>query len=95
MDKEKCEIYKAALEKWGVGAQIGMLTEECGELLSAINKFNRSRCSSDDVLTELADVSIMAEQLYLIYGGYEKFQIEKDKKLIRLLKRINNNGSDN
>lgn len=90
MDKQKCEIYKAALEKYGVGAQIGMLTEECGELLSAINKFNRSRCSSDDVLTELADVSIMVEQLSLIYGGYEKFQIEKDKKLIRLLKRINN-----
>lgn len=90
MNREKCEIYKAALEKYGVGAQIGMLTEECGELLSAINKFNRSRCSSDDVLTELADVSIMVEQLSLIYGGYEKFQIEKDKKLIRLLKRINN-----
>ena len=95
MDKQKCEIYKAALEKYGVGAQIGMLTEECGELLSAINKFNRSRCSNDDVLTELADVSIMVKQLYLIYGEYEKFQIEKDKKLIRLLKRINNNGSDN
>lgn len=94
MEKEKCEIYKAALEKWGVGAQIGMLTEECGELLSAINKFNRSRCSSDDVLTELADVSIMVEQLSLIYGSYEKFQIEKDKKLIRLLKRINN-GDNN
>lgn len=94
MDREKCEIYKAALEKYGVGAQIGMLTEECGELLSAINKFNRSRCSSDDVLTELADVSIMVEQLSLIYGGYEKFQIEKDKKLIRLLKRINN-GDNN
>lgn len=94
MDKQKCEIYKAALEKYGVGAQIGMLTEECGELLSAINKFNRSRCSSDDVLTELADVSIMVEQLSLIYGGYEKFQIEKDKKLIRLLKRINN-GDNN
>ena len=94
MDKEKCEIYKAALEKYGVGAQIGMLTEECGELLSAINKFNRSRCSSDDVLTELADVSIMVEQLSIIYGGYEKFQIEKDKKLIRLLKRINN-GDNN
>lgn len=94
MDKEKCEIYKAALEKYGVGAQIGMLTEECGELLSAINKLNRSRCSSDDVLTELADVSIMVEQLSLIYGGYEKFLIEKDKKLIRLLKRINN-GNNN
>ena len=95
MDKQKCEIYKAALEKWGAESQIGMLTEECGELLSAINKFNRSRCSNDDVLTELADVSIMVEQLSLIYGGYEKFQIEKDKKLIRLLKRINNNGDNN
>lgn len=94
MNKEKCEIYKAALEKWGVNPQIGMLTEECGELLSAINKFNRSRCSNDDVLTELADVSIMVEQLSLIYGGYDKFQIEKDKKLIRLLKRINNNGDN-
>ena len=93
MDKEKCEIYKAALEKYGVGAQIGMLTEECGELLSAINKFNRSRCSSDDVLTELADVSIMVEQLSLIYGGYDKFLEEKDKKLTRLLKRINGNNS--
>ena len=93
MDKQKCEIYKAALEKYGVGAQIGMLTEECGELLSAINKFNRSRCSRDDVLTELADVSIMVEQLSLIYGGYDKFLEEKNKKLTRLLKRINNGNN--
>ena len=87
MDKEKFEIYKLALDKWGIEAQIGMLTEE---LLSAVNKFNRSRCSRDDVLTELADVSIMVEQLSLIYGGYDKFLEEKDKKLTRLLKRINN-----
>lgn len=93
MDKETFEIYKLALDKWGIEAQIGMLIEECGELLSAVNKFNRSRCSSDDVLTELADVSIMVEQLSLIYGGYEKFQKEKDKKLTRLLKRINGNNS--
>ena len=77
MEKEKCEIYKAALEKWGAESQIGMLTEECGELLSAINKFNRSRCSNDDVLTELADVSIMVEQLSLIYGGIRKISDRK------------------
>lgn len=93
MDKETFEIYKLALDKWGIEAQIGMLAEECGELLSAVNKFNRSRCSRDDVLTELADVSIMVEQLSLIYGGYDKFLEEKDKKLTRLLKRINGNNS--
>ena len=93
MEKEKCEIYKAALEKCGAESQIGMLTEECGELLSAVNKFNRSRCSRDDVLTELADVSIMVEQLSLIYGGYDKFLEEKNKKLTRLFKRINGNNS--
>lgn len=93
MDKETFEIYKLALDKWGIEAQIGMLIEECGELLSAVNKFNRSRCSRDDVLTELADVSIMVEQLPLIYGGYDKFLEEKDKKLTRLFKRINGNNS--
>lgn len=93
MDKETFEIYKLALDKWGIEAQIGMLIEECGELLSAVNKFNRSRCSRDDVLTELADVSIMVEQLSLIYGGYDKFLEEKDKKLTRLFKRINGNNS--
>ena len=93
MDKETFEIYKLALDKWGIEAQIGMLIEECGELLSAVNKFNRSRCSRDDVLTELADVSIMVEQLSLIYGGYDKFLEERDKKLTRLLKRINGNNS--
>lgn len=93
MDKETFEIYKLALDKWGIEAQIGMLNEECGELLSAVNKFNRSRCSRDDVLTELADVSIMVEQLSLIYGGYDKFLEERDKKLTRLLKRINGNNS--
>ena len=93
MDKETFEIYKLALDKWGIEAQIGMLIEECGELLSAVNKFNRSRCSRDDVLTELADVSIMVEQLSLIYGGYDKFLEERNKKLTRLLKRINGNNS--
>ena len=27
MDKQKCEIYKEALEKYGVGAQIGLFAD--------------------------------------------------------------------
>lgn len=40
MTKE--EIYKQALEKWGVNSQIEMAVEECSELIQAIQKVKRS-----------------------------------------------------
>ena len=37
------EIYANAIMEFGVDAQIDMLHEEVGELLSAINKYKRGR----------------------------------------------------
>lgn len=86
-------IYKEAIEHYGIDAQVGMLSEECGELLSSINKFKRGRCNGDDVLTELADVSIMCEQLSLVYSNYDNFLEEKKRKINRLKDRLNGNNS--
>lgn len=85
--KETLETYFKALDKWGTSAQIMMLYEECGELLSAISKLERGRVSEDDVVTELADVSIMVEQIALLFG-YDKFEKEKGNKLERLKERL-------
>lgn len=87
-DKEVLKTYSDALEKWGADAQITMLFEECGELLSAISKLRRGRVGKDDVITELADVSIMVEQMAVLLG-YDDFVIEKDNKLERLKERLN------
>ena len=84
MQKEdRIKIYKEAIAKWGEEAQVNMLNEECGELITAVAQFRRGRTSHHDVMTELADASIMIEQLATMMN-YEDFEKEKDRKLIRL-----------
>lgn len=92
MEKQKrMEIYAHAINKWGNDSQINMLNEECGELITAVAQLPRGRVSEHDVLTELADVHIMVEQIALILG-YDKFEKEKDRKLERLRERLKLNG---
>jgi NTP pyrophosphatase (non-canonical NTP hydrolase) len=56
---ERRKIYEQTLQKWGVENQLWMVCEECGELLNAIGKMRRGRVSREEVITELADVTII------------------------------------
>lgn len=85
--KSRFEIYNAALIQYGIINQQFMLVEECGELLNAIAKTRRARASKEEVLTELADVSIMIEQMAFFYG-WENFRLEKKRKLGRLQNKL-------
>lgn len=84
---ERISLFSKALEKWGVPAQQKMLMEEVGELFSAIGKFDRMRVEAKDVITELADVSIMVEQMATLFG-YGAFEKEREYKLNRLKERL-------
>lgn len=53
----------------------------------AICKFRRGRVGEDDIITEIADVMIMCEQLSN-YFGKEKVELEKERKLERLKERL-------
>ena len=64
-----------------------MVVEECSELTNAICKFRRGRVGNDDIITEIADVMIMCEQLSY-YFGKEKVELEKERKLERLKERL-------
>lgn len=86
-NKDKTELFTAAISKWGIINQVFMLMEECGELLSVVAQANRNRVSRSDIITELADVSIMVEQLAVFYG-YPDYINEKERKLQRLKERI-------
>lgn len=89
MTENEKSLYDKAIKKWGVDSQVYMAYEEMGELLSAINKLLRKRVTVDDVITEIADVQIMTEQLALIFGQ-DKVSTEKDRKLKRLEERLKN-----
>ena len=80
---DRLNLYKEAIEKWGEEAQVNMLNEECGELIAAVAQFKRGRTSHHDVMTELADVFIMVEQIAAMMS-YDDFEKELERKLIKL-----------
>lgn len=87
IDKRR-EIYREALSKYGIENQVFMVMEEVGELLSALGKAHRGRLSSPmEVITEIADVSIMMEQMAENFG-YDNYLKEKDYKINRLKERL-------
>lgn len=90
------------MEQFGLMSQLIIAAEECSELTKAIMKLFRSadvnetvyRDSSpesisrrEDVLEELADVSLCVEQLVKIFGE-ERFNEHREAKINRLRKRI-------
>lgn len=86
-------ICKKAVDTYGKELQINQSIEEMGELIASINHFRRGIVSKSEVLSEIADVFIMCEQLaYIIEGTEEGVDMCKDiivQKLLRLEKRIN------
>lgn len=81
------DLAQSAVDTFGSASQVGMLHEEVGELLSALNKFARGRCSREAVITEIADVQIMCEQMAVIFG-YEDVDAERERKFMRLAEKI-------
>lgn len=91
--KKRIELYAGALTEYGIEAQKMMLIEEIGELLNAFAKFPRGRAQAEDVIEELADVSIMVEQMALLYG-WSLFESKREQKLRRLRKQINKHAKN-
>ena len=85
--EERDELYAKAIDTWGQMPQINMVNEECGELITSLARYLRGRDTVDDVITEIADVSIMMEQMAVLFGK-EQFEKEKERKLQRLKERL-------
>jgi NTP pyrophosphatase (non-canonical NTP hydrolase) len=84
MEKEdRLSLYKKAIETWGVEAQRNMAFEELGELNTILARDRRGRATKEEILTELADVTIMCEQMATIIG-FDLYEKEMERKLIRL-----------
>ena len=81
--EERLKLYERAINLWGVEAQRNTAFEEIGELTTALARDRRGRATKEEILTELADVTIMCEQMAVILG-YEDYEKELDRKLVRL-----------
>ena len=92
--EERRVVYEAAIEHFGEDVQIWVTLEEMSELVKALAKLYRSPswAPMEPLITalvdELADVTIMMEQLRIIYDLNEAVKDRMDFKLDRLQQRI-------
>lgn len=81
--EEQLDICCAAIDHFGRHKQADVCIEECAELINAIQKYRRGRGTNVDVITEIADVSIMCRQMALMFDV-----AEVDKEIDRKLERL-------
>lgn len=87
--EREAHILEGAIAKYGEETQVVVAIEECGELIQALTKWLRMRrvglaCTGlllDNVVEEMADVSIMINQLALIFGDANYKELYKLEKL--------------
>ena len=86
--QDEDNVLHVAIKQYGVKSQVDVAIEEMAELTQALIKNRRYPEDEEirkNVREEMADVSIMLDQLKIIFGD---FRFERHKKLERLLHRV-------
>ena len=84
------ELSIQVLDKWGADTQILKAVCELNELSLALLHYREGKISEDEILTEMADVEIMTNQLKLVFGFFEEeLDDEVNKKLNKLESILN------
>lgn len=95
MKTEEKKIFAEVISMYGTDEQMRVAQEECAELIQAISKYHRAQMSTDsrnkkhlvdrstkNLIEELADVSIMVDQLKLIVkGNHTEVRAAKVKRI--------------
>ena len=81
-------IYRKAVNRFGKLDQLIVATEELSELQKELCKTLRGKMNIDNIAEEIADVEIMLAQLHIIFNIDHKIEKQKQTKLERLSKMI-------
>lgn len=82
------QVYEDALVKWGRHNQLVVAIEEMSELQKEICKFFRHEGDNKDLVEEVADVSIMLEQILFMFDIEDDVKKVMEEKVQRLKRRI-------
>ena len=88
MNDDDLLTFRKAVIVWGRPAQLGMVVEECAELISDINRYGRGRITDDKLMEEVVDVQIMIEQMRIIMDDQSKWERMWSHKIGRLKGKV-------
>lgn len=81
------QLLSAALTHYGIDNQLMLMQEELAEAITAISHYRRKRENGrEELAEELADVSIVLDQLKNVFG--EDIQFWRQKKLNKLREKL-------
>lgn len=86
--EERTLAYKTALLMYGKSNQLVVALEELSEVQKEICKAMRGNINLDHLAEEIADATIMLEQVRLMYGLNELVCKKMDEKVKRLEERL-------
>ena len=86
--EQRAIVYDKALLKYGEETQLVVALEELSECQKEICKFLRGFGNAGHLAEEIADATIMLEQVRLILGVNDMVCQEMDRKVQRLKERI-------
>lgn len=87
---ERESVYRNALKVYGQQLQEVVAIEELSEVVKEVCKMQRGKGSVGKLAEEIADATIMLEQLRMIYGINEEVCAFMDQKILRLKKNVEN-----
>lgn len=83
------QLLHLAIDTYGIDAQLDMVVEEMSELTKEICKYKRGKSNLTEITEEIADVTIMLEQMKIIFNLNDSdIKATVDVKLDRLSKRL-------
>ena len=86
---ERAEVYNTAINRYGRGAQCVVALEELSECQKEICKFLRGNGNLEHLAEEVADATIMLEQVQLMFDLNGAVCQMMDEKVKRLADRLN------
>lgn len=86
--EERVKVYNKALGTYGERAQMVVAVEELSECQKEICKFLRGIGNAGNLAEEIADATIMLEQIRIISGLNEMVCEKMDQKIRRLDDRL-------
>jgi NTP pyrophosphatase (non-canonical NTP hydrolase) len=80
-------MIKQIHEQYGFKAMREVWIEELLELATILQKSKRHKVDAEDIISEVADVSFISEQMFYYYGN-ERCQAMKEFKMERTKNRL-------
>ena len=90
--EERKQVYEAALHVWGQKAQAVVAIEEMSEVIKEITKALRGQLDREHLAEEIADATIMLEQLRQMFNINDSVCSWMDYKIAALKRMVEKCG---